>query len=199
MLLYYWRVTWKEAAPTYCILCLNLFQSHFLLTVALFCHPVFTLLNDRSPVLLLWEKTHSYKNWSKPFYSSAAGSALAYRFTGKNMTEEISGYVSINIQFHFERRRILPIPPDSAPVIIWICSLFLSLLFVNYDTKIRQNSGGFAHSELVFTRHSYNYIEGWTLALSHHWHWWSGVWRKILQTRNSFWRWGTEWCHMMTC
>lgn len=58
-------------------------QSNFLLTVALFCHPVFTLLNDRSPVLLPWETNHCYKKWSNSFYSSAAGRTLGHRFTGK--------------------------------------------------------------------------------------------------------------------
>lgn len=58
-------------------------QSHFLLTDALFCHPVFTWRNDQSPVLLPWETNHSYKYSSKSFYSSAAGSSSDHRFTGK--------------------------------------------------------------------------------------------------------------------
>lgn len=70
------------------------------------------------------------------------------------MTEEIPGCVSTNTQFNFERCGILPIPSDSLPVIIQISSVSLFLLFVNYDTKISQNSGGFAHSELVPPRHS---------------------------------------------
>lgn len=69
------------------------------------------------------------------------------------MSEEIPGCVSTNKEFHFERCRILPIPSDSPPITIRISSIPLSLLFVSYDTKISQNSGGFAHSELVPARH----------------------------------------------
>lgn len=64
------------------------------------------------------------------------------------MTEEIPGCVSTNTQFLSERYKILPIPSDPSSVIT-----FLFLLFVNYATKISQNSGGFAHPELVPTRH----------------------------------------------
>lgn len=58
-------------------------QSLFSLTIDLFCHPVFTLPDDRSTALLPWDTSHSYKNWSKSFSSSAAGSTLGHKYTGK--------------------------------------------------------------------------------------------------------------------